>query len=411
MSIRVITLGCRINAYESELIKEIVPKDIDLTVVNTCAVTGEAERQSRQTIRRLRKENPHTFLVVTGCAAQLHPERFASMPEVDRVLGNKEKLSSINFKREGPFLNVGDIMQEGVFSDHLLSGFEGRSRAFLQIQQGCDYHCTFCIVPKVRGKNRSVSPCRIVSEAKRLVSAGFREFVLSGINIASYGEDNSKYPRLGGLTELLLQEVPGIKRLRFSSLDPGAFDEDLISLFSRENRLMPHIHFSLQSGNDIILKRMGRRHRREDIFSLCSKLRSIRPDIVFGSDFITGFPTESEEMFSDTIDLVNRCNIILLHVFPYSEREGTAAIKMPQVLSSIRKERAFLLRQEGERLLASYLSSRVGLTTSVLLEKSDFGSDSHYIPVKLTGKQGKAGEILDVKITGWEDKLLKGEII
>ena len=343
MSVRVITLGCRINTYESELIKEIVPTDIDAVVVNTCAVTGEAERQCRQTIRKLRKENPNSLLIVTGCAAQVHPEKFATMPEVDRVLGNREKLSADNFSLQAPAFNVSDIMEEEGFSEHLLGGFEGRSRAFLQIQQGCDYRCTFCIVPKARGRNRSVPPARIITEAKRLAAAGFTEFVLTGVNIAAYGDDASTLPRLGGLARTLLENVPQIQRLRFSSLDPAAFDDELLALFSSEPRIMPHIHFSLQSGSDVILKRMGRRHRREQVINLCDRLRQARSDIVFGSDFIAGFPTEDEAMFAETADLITRCNIVLLHVFPYSEREGTPAAKMQQVAPPIRKERAALV--------------------------------------------------------------------
>lgn len=411
MSVRVITLGCRINTYESELIKEIVPTDIDAVVVNTCAVTGEAERQCRQTIRKLRKENPNSLLIVTGCAAQVHPEKFATMPEVDRVLGNREKLSADNFSLQAPAFNVSDIMEEEGFSEHLLGGFEGRSRAFLQIQQGCDYRCTFCIVPKARGRNRSVPPARIITEAKRLAAAGFTEFVLTGVNIAAYGDDASTLPRLGGLARTLLENVPQIQRLRFSSLDPAAFDDELLALFSSEPRIMPHIHFSLQSGSDVILKRMGRRHRREQVINLCDRLRQARSDIVFGSDFIAGFPTEDEAMFAETADLITRCNIVLLHVFPYSEREGTPAAKMQQVAPPIRKERAAFLRRQGERLLASYLASRVGLTASVLLEKPNEGSDSHYIPVKLCGKTGRIGEVAEVKITAWQDGFLQGELI
>ncbi len=411
MSLRVITLGCRINAYESELIKEIVASDIDAIVINTCAVTGEAERQCRQTIRRLRRENPNSFLIVTGCAAQIHPEVFAAMPEVDRVLGNKEKLSAVNFSRKAPAVNVSDIMQGEGFSEHLLGGFEGRSRAFLQIQQGCDYKCTFCIVPKARGRNRSVPPSRIIAEAKRLASAGFSEFVLTGVNIAAYGDEDKTLPRLGGLTRLLLQEVPEIKRLRFSSLDPAAFDEELLDLFAQEEKLMPHVHFSFQSGDDMILKRMGRRHTRKQIFALCSQLRQARPDIVFGSDFIAGFPTESDSMFANTADLIEQCGLILLHVFPYSERPGTPAAKMPPIAPKIRKERALILRQTGERLLASYLVSRVGLTTSVLWEKPNDGCDSHYLPVHIEGAEREAGTITEVKITGVKDGVLQGEII
>ncbi len=411
MSLKVVTLGCRINTYESEVIKQM-PSDIDAIVVNTCAVTGEAERQCRQTIRKLRRENPDAFIIVTGCAAQIAPEKYAAMPEVDRVLGNLEKLSAVNFKKAAPAYNVGPLstLSEEPFSSALIGGFEGRNRAFLQIQQGCDNACTFCIVTKARGKNRSCPPSRVLAEAEKLITAGFTEFTLTGVNIADYGKDKPEYGNLTSLAALLLRSFPAIARLRFSSLDIAALDDDFVALMASEKRLMPHLHFSLQSGDDLILKRMGRRHSRADTLALCRKLKAVRPDIIFGADFIAGFPTETETMFANTLTLVEEVPILLTHVFPFSEREGTPAAKMPPVRPEIRKERAKRLRDLNSRMLTAYFKSLKGSTETVLLESENRGISEHYIHVNLLTPH-KAGEMVTVKIVGHKGKELLGEVI
>lgn len=411
MSLKVVTLGCRINTYESEVIKQM-PSDIDAIVVNTCAVTGEAERQCRQTIRKLRRENPDAFIIVTGCAAQIAPEKYAAMPEVDRVLGNLEKLSAVNFKKAAPAYNVGPLstLSEEPFSSALIGGFEGRNRAFLQIQQGCDNACTFCIVTKARGKNRSCPPSRVLAEAEKLIKAGFTEFTLTGVNIADYGKDKPEYGNLTSLAALLLSSFPAIARLRFSSLDIAALDDDFVALMASEKRLMPHLHFSLQSGDDLILKRMGRRHSRADTLALCRKLKAVRPDIIFGADFIAGFPTETETMFANTLTLVEEVPILLTHVFPFSEREGTPAAKMPPVRPEIRKERAKRLRDLNSRMLTTYFKSLKGSTETVLLESENRGISEHYIHVNLLTPH-KAGEMVRVKIVGHKGKELLGEVI
>ncbi len=411
MSLKVVTLGCRINTYESEVIKQM-PSDIDAIVVNTCAVTGEAERQCRQTIRKLRRENPDAFIIVTGCAAQIAPEKYAAMPEVDRVLGNLEKLSAVNFKKAAPAYNVGPLstLSEEPFSSALIGGFEGRNRAFLQIQQGCDNACTFCIVTKARGKNRSCPPSRVLAEAEKLIKAGFTEFTLTGVNIADYGKDKPEYGNLTSLAALLLRSFPAIARLRFSSLDIAALDDDFVALMASEKRLMPHLHFSLQSGDDLILKRMGRRHSRADTLALCSKLKAARPDIIFGADFIAGFPTETETMFANTLTLVEEVPILLTHVFPFSEREGTPAAKMPPVRPEIRKERAKRLRDLNSRMLTAYFKSLKGSTETVLLESENRGISEHYIHVNLLTPH-KAGEMVRVRIVGHKGKELLGEVI
>jgi len=411
MSLKVVTLGCRINTYESEVIKQM-PSDIDAIVVNTCAVTGEAERQCRQTIRKLRRENPAAFIIVTGCAAQIAPERYAAMPEVDRVLGNLEKLSAVNFKKAAPKCNVGPLnaLSEEPFSSALIGGFEGRNRAFLQIQQGCDNACTFCIVTKARGKNRSCPPSRVLAEAEKLIKAGFTEFTLTGVNIADYGKDKPEYGNLTSLAALLLRSFPAIARLRFSSLDIAALDDDFVALMASEKRLMPHLHFSLQSGDDLILKRMGRRHSRADTLALCRKLKAVRPDIIFGADFIAGFPTETETMFANTLTLVEKVPILLTHVFPFSEREGTPAAKMPPVRPEIRKERAKRLRDLNSRMLTAYFKSLKGSTETVLLESENRGISEHYIHVNLLTPH-KAGEMVRVRIVGHKGKELLGEVI
>lgn len=341
---KVVTLGCRINAYESEVIKEKLAHLDNVIVINTCAVTGEAERQCRQTIRKLAKENPAAKIVVTGCAAQIAPQKFAAMPEVDLVLGNKEKADIEKFLslplQEKTI--VGDIFDYNGHDDFIITGFEGRQRAFVQIQQGCDHRCTYCIVPFARGHNRSVSEEEIVCQIRELLEQGFAEICLTGVDACSY------QPSFSGLVKNILQQIPELPSLQFGSLDPAAIDDDFIELVKNHANIAPHFHFSIQSGDNMILKRMKRRHSREDVIALCRKLRGVRPEATFGADFICGFPTETEEQFMNTVNLVHEAGINKLHVFPYSERPGTPAALMPQIPVEERRRRATMLRQEGE---------------------------------------------------------------
>ncbi len=336
--VKVITFGCRINSYESEIFKEKLKNYDNLVVVNTCAVTAEAERQCRQTIRKMKKENPEAKIVVTGCAAQVSAERFAAMPEVDLVLGNKEKTEIEKYLVSQEKKIVGDIFSFAGYDAYMITGFEGRERAFVEIQQGCNHRCTYCIVPYARGANRSVKKEKIIEQIRILLQQGFKEICLTGIDACSYE------PSFSELVADILQEFPDLPSLQFGSLDPAAIDEHFIDLVKKYSNIHPHFHFSIQSGDNLILKRMGRRHSREDVINLCKKLRDVRPESVFGADFICGFPTETEENFANTMKLVEEADIEKLHVFPYSERPGTPAARMPQVPVNIRRERAERLR-------------------------------------------------------------------
>ena len=342
--VKVVTLGCRINAYESEVIKEKLAHLDNVIVVNTCAVTAEAERQCRQTVRKLRRENPAARIVVTGCAAQIAPQKFADMTEADLILGNKEK-TDIAAILAAPLTEktiVGDIFAYDGHDAFVITGFEGRQRAFVQIQQGCDHRCTYCIVPFARGHNRSVPEAEIIAQIRELLRQGFAEICLTGVDACSYK------PSFSALVKHILQQVPEIPSLQFGSLDPAAVDDDFIALAAGHNNLYPYFHLSVQSGDNMILKRMKRRHSREDVIALCRKIRNARPDAVFGADFICGFPTETEEQFENTLKLVDEAGLSRLHVFPYSERGGTPAALMPQVPVEIRRERARRLREKGE---------------------------------------------------------------
>ncbi|MEC7575391.1 MAG: tRNA (N(6)-L-threonylcarbamoyladenosine(37)-C(2))-methylthiotransferase MtaB, partial [Pseudomonadota bacterium] len=345
---QIVTFGCRINAYESEVIRGALSESgvEDMVVVNTCSVTKEAERQARQAIRRARRDNPAAEIVVTGCAAQIDPGAYAAMPEVDRVLGNIEKLEAKSYAYAAPVL-VNDIMSVRETAGHLLQGFEDRARAFVQVQQGCDHRCTFCIIPYGRGNSRSVPIGEIVTQVRQLVEKGYAEAVLSGVDISSYGGDLPGQPSLGQMIRRLLAQVPELQRLRISSIDCIEIDDDLKRLIADEERLMPHLHLSLQSGDDMILKRMKRRHSRREAIDLCKELRMLRPDIVFGADLIAGFPTETEAMSQNSLALIEDCGLTWLHVFPYSERDGTPAAKMPPVDRAVRKARAARLRDAG----------------------------------------------------------------
>lgn len=391
---KIVTFGCRINTYESALINQIAGDLDNVIVVNTCAVTAEAERQCRQTIRKLRKENPNDLLIVTGCAAQLHPEVYADMPEVDRVIGNREKITREALMANDKVL-VGEVL-DASFDIPIVTDFEGRTRAFIQVQQGCDHACTFCVVRQVRGRNKGIPPQQVIKQAQTFVDNGYSELVLTGIDVTSYPYGFSD------LVEKVLKEVPNLKRLRFGSLDPAGVDDKLIDLFGKYDTLMPHAHLSIQSGDNLILRRMGRRHRRENVIDLANKLRAVRPDFVLGSDFITGFPTETKEMFENTLDLVRQAQIILLHVFPFSVRPGTPSAKMEMVDVHERRERARQLRETGNDLLQAYLKSQLGKTEKVLIEKDGQGFNEHYIPTKVIGPC-QTGQITDVVNEGVSD--------
>lgn len=342
--VKVITFGCRINSFESEILKEKLKNLDNVIIVNTCAVTSEAERQCRQTIRKLRKENPQARIIITGCAAQIAPQKFAQMEEVDLVLGNKEKIALENYinspLQEKSY--VGNIFDCEGYDDYIITGFEGRQRAFVQIQQGCNHRCTYCIVPYARGNNRSVKEEHIFKQIEELLAQGFEEICLTGVDACSYE------PSFSELVEHILKKFPTLPALQFGSLDPAALDDKFINLIGEYSNITPHFHFSIQSGDNLILKRMKRRHTREDVILLCHKIRKIRPEATFGADFICGFPTESDEAFQNTVKLVKEAGINKLHVFPYSERPGTPAALMPQVPIEIRKERARILREQGE---------------------------------------------------------------
>lgn len=344
--VEVVTLGCRINSYESEILKEKFAGTDNLVIVNTCAVTKEAERQCRQTVRKLRKAHPSARIVVTGCAAQVNPQMFAKMPEVDLVLGNKEKAALEDYVKGNLSEKtiVGDIFDYDGYDGYLITGFEGRQRAFVQVQQGCDHRCTYCIVPFARGNNRSVPEEKILEQIKTLLAQGFGEICLTGVDVCSY------QPSFSTLVRHILEAFPELPSLQFGSLDPAATDDDFVALIGKYKNMLPVFHFSIQSGDNLILKRMGRRHSREDVIRLCAKIRAVRPDAVFGADFICGFPTETEENFANTLKLVDEAGISRLHVFPYSERPGTPAARMPQVDVEERRRRAQALREKGENV-------------------------------------------------------------
>jgi len=397
----IVTFGCRLNAYESEVIREqaTAAGAEDIVVVNTCAVTKEAERQARQAIRRIRRRRPEAQIVVTGCAAQIDPTTYAAMPEVDRVIGNAEKLDAASYRSDVPVL-VNDIMSVRETANHLIRGFEDRARAFVQVQQGCDHRCTFCIIPYGRGNSRSVPIGEITRQVGALVDNGYHEIVLSGVDISSYGGDLPGQPSLGQMTRRLLANVPHLRRLRISSIDCIEIDDDLKRLIADEERLMPHLHLSLQAGDDMILKRMKRRHTRAQAVALCEELRSLRPDVVFGADVIVGFPTETEAMFQNTLDMVADCGLTWLHVFPYSERPGTPASRMPSVEITERKSRAARLRAAGDAAALLYLNSRIGLTEEILLETQTKGHTAYFAPVEIR-QPGTPGDI----VAAWIDRV------
>jgi len=425
MSIDLVTFGCRLNAYESEVIRAhaqaagLADADADTIVVNTCAVTAEAVRQARQAIRRLKRERPGARVVVTGCAAQVEPESFRAMPEVDRVLGNAEKLSldcwrdtRALFARRGGRVPeteervvVNDIMAVTETAVHLIDGFDGCARAFVQVQNGCDHRCTFCIIPFGRGNSRSVPMGDAVDQVRRLVERGYREVVLTGVDLTSYGTRLPGTPRLGTLVKQILKHVPELKRLRLSSIDSIEADHDLLDALASDARMMPHLHLSLQAGDDLILKRMKRRHSRAAAVALCERLRRLRPGMVFGADIIAGFPTEDEAMFARSLDLVGDCGLTYLHVFPYSPRPGTPAARMPQVSREIAKDRARRLREAGDAALRRHLDGEVGARRSVLTETNDTGRSEHFTAV-LFDRSVEPGIVVDAEVIGHDVRCL-----
>jgi threonylcarbamoyladenosine tRNA methylthiotransferase MtaB len=406
VSLDVVTFGCRLNITESEVIRrEAGAAGIDnAVIVNTCNVTGEAVRQARQTIRRIKREKPDANIVVTGCAAQSAPEQFASMTEVSRVLGNEEKLSAQGW-RSTERVAVGDIMAATKPHMHAVDHIEGHTRAFVQVQNGCDHRCTFCIIPFGRGNSRSLPMADGVAQVRRLVDNGYREIVLTGVDITSYGADLDGAPRLGTLVKRILRDVPELARLRLSSIDSVEVDGDLLDAFAIEPRLMPHLHLSLQHGDDLILKRMKRRHSRDQAIAFCNDLRRLRPDVVFGADIIAGFPTETEAMFQRSLDLVDECGLTQLHVFPFSPRPGTPAARMPQLDRGLIKERALRLRSTGEAALRAHLEHQIGTRLLVLTERGGIGRTEQFLPVRLAGK-AEHGMMLDITIAGHDGRQL-----
>jgi len=380
----VLTFGCRLNAYETEVIRGHLDTAgaEDTIVVNTCAVTAEAERQARQAIRRARRDHPGAKIVATGCAVQIDPAAWAAMPELDRVVGNTEKLEAATWSAPSEErVSVNDIAAVTETASHMLAGFEDRVRAFVQIQNGCDHRCTFCIIPYGRGPSRSVPAGEVVKEIAGLVDAGYREVVLTGVDITSWGDDLPGRPRLGDLVRRILKLVPGLPRLRITSLDVAEADKGLFRAIAEEERLMPHLHLSLQAGDAMVLKRMKRRHTPADAVAFCERVRALRPDTVFGADLIAGFPTETDAMFENTLRHVADCGLTWLHVFPYSERPGTPAARMPQVEKAVRKERAARLRAAGEAAAETFLNSRIGSRAAVLVESEGRGRSEHFAPV------------------------------
>jgi threonylcarbamoyladenosine tRNA methylthiotransferase MtaB len=403
----IITFGCRLNAFESEVIRRAAATAglTGAVIVNTCAVTAEAERQARQAIRRARRRQPGAKIVVTGCAAHLSPERYAALPGVDRVLDNQAKLWPQSYlPKEAPSSDPSET------TPRLVDGFEGRCRAFLQVQQGCDHRCTFCIIPYARGASRSVPMGVIADQARRLVAADYREIVLTGVDLTAYGADLPSRPSLGQMVRRLLAAVPELRRLRLSSIDPAEIDVELWRLLAEEERLMPHLHLSLQAGDDLILKRMKRRHSRDQAVAVAQRARALRPEVALGADLIAGFPTETEEMFQRTLDLIGECGLAFVHVFPYSTRAGTPAARMPQLPGSVIKERAARLRAVGQAALAAELSTRIGNETDVLIERAGMGRAAFYAPVGFTGS-GNAGSVRRMRLIGVSGRNLIGAAV
>ncbi|PHR91639.1 MAG: tRNA (N(6)-L-threonylcarbamoyladenosine(37)-C(2))-methylthiotransferase MtaB [Robiginitomaculum sp.] len=417
---KTITLGCRLNAYESEIMASHAQAAglTDTVIINTCAVTNEAVRQGRQTIRRAKRDNPNAKIVVTGCAAQIEPESYAGMDEVDRVLGNTEKMNASSFVPKTLFggsikIISSDIMAVRKPAPNRATGLIERARAIVQVQNGCDHRCTFCIIPFGRGNSRSVPAQDVVRQVQTLTEQGFNEIVLTGVDISSWGDDQTGQPELGSLVARILKMVPDLPRLRLSSIDSAEIDDELFDLLAHEPRLTPYLHLSLQHGDNMILKRMKRRHTREDAISLCQRLRKVRPDISFGADIIAGFPTETEAMFENSLDLVKECGLAWLHVFPFSARKTTPAARMPQVNGTVIKVRAARLRAAGaegrERHFKSRLSAQAGQYDLALIEKGQISRLADFSPIKLPTHNYTPGTLRPVRITGYDEVSLRGE--
>ncbi len=415
MCAEIVTFGCRLNAFEAEVIRrEADSADLtDTIIINSCAVTNEAVAQARQSIRKLKRERPDSRIIVTGCAAQTQGEMFADMAEVDRVVGNDDKMRASAWRDARAAFDVGaseklavsDIMGVKEMAPHLVEGFAaGLPRVFVQVQNGCDHRCTFCIIPFGRGNSRSVPMGAVVEQVRALTERGHAEIVLTGVDLTSYGADLPGTPKLGVLTKQILRHVPELKRLRISSIDSIEADADLLDAIADDARLMPHLHLSLQSGDDMILKRMKRRHSRRDAIAFCTQVRRLRPDIALGADIIAGFPTETEEMFSRSLDLVAECDLSFLHVFPYSPRPGTPAARMPQVAGPVIKDRARRLRAVGAAALERRLQTEIGKTREVLIESDSQGRTEHYVPVAIAG--GRVGSVVSLTIAGEDGERL-----
>lgn len=408
-----VTFGCRLNIYESEVMRSHAAAAglKNAIIVNTCTVTAEAERQARQAIRKLRREQPDATIIVTGCAVQVNAERFQTMKEINHIIGNDVKLTAAIFQNlGGARASVNDIQQARGSIAPPVTGFAHGPRGFVAVQNGCDHRCTFCIIPFGRGPSRSAPIGQIVEQTRSLTAAGYHEITLTGVDIASYGTDLPGRPRLGQMIKRLLTLAPELTRLRLSSLDPAAIDDDLWRLIAEEPRLMPHLHLSLQAGDDMILKRMKRRHTRGQVIELCRRARSLRPGMTFGADLIAGFPTEDDAMFANSLRIVEECDLTWLHVFPYSPRSGTPAARMPQIDHKLRKARASELRKLGARQTAQHLQSMVGRTLDILVEQPGIGRTPHYAEIRFTG-HAPAGAIVTAAATGYDDRYLLGKIV
>lgn len=411
-AIEIVNFGCRLNSYEGEVMRQQAEAAglSGAIIFNSCAVTSEAERQVRQAIRRARKEHPDAKIIVTGCSAQVHPDMYAQMGEVDKIIGNQEKLelSGWQFVQDNTEKAlVNDIMSLKETAAHMVSSFDGRARAFVQVQNGCNHRCTFCIIPFGRGNSRSVPMGDIVAQVRTLVESGFNEVVLTGVDISDYGKDLPGEPSLGQMMRRLLALVPDLKRLRLSSIDAVEVDDDLYRLIAEEPRLMPHLHVSLQAGDDMVLKRMKRRHLRKDALDFCARVRDLRPDMVFGADIIAGFPTETEDMFQNTLDIVDEAGLMYLHVFPYSPRPGTPAAKMPQVAGAVRKERAARLRDAGQKQLSTWLAAQVGKQVQVVVEKERVGRTEHFAMIGLD-RDCEPGSVITATVIANDGQMLQG---
>lgn len=418
MAVDVQNFGCRLNTYEGEVVRReaeasgVGALEGGAIIINTCAVTQEAVRQAKQAIRKARRDNPDAKVIVTGCAAQVTPEAFAEMDAVDLVLGNEEKLHAHNYRALPDFgvnqfekVRVNDIMELKETASHMVKSIEGRARAFVQVQNGCDHRCTFCIIPYGRGNSRSVPMGAAIEQIKQLVGGGYREVVLTGVDLTSYGPDLPGKPSLGGLVQAILRQVPDLERLRLSSIDSIEVDEPLMDAIASEKRLMPHLHLSLQHGADLILKRMKRRHLRDDAIRFCEDVRKVRPDMAFGADLIAGFPTETDDHFAESLSIIEACHLTHIHVFPFSPREGTPAALMPQLERTLVKERARILRGKAKDAQQAALQSMIGSTQNILAERAPMGRAENFMPVKLADDIA-SGTIITRQIVGVEGDLL-----